>query len=73
MNGRNPQSTRQTAACARVARAKAAFTAAAQAAINSDPQAEGMATDALTELKQLQIAPPAIGGLTESARLEVER
>jgi hypothetical protein len=33
-----------------VATAKAAFTTAAQAAINGDPGAESMATDALAEL-----------------------
>ncbi len=56
------------AAWARVVTAKAAFTTAAQAAINGDPGAERMATDALaelgaarTELKQVHGAPQVIG------------
>ena len=71
-----PQSTRLNAASAHVATAKAAFTAAAQAAISGDPDAEHMAKTALaeldaarTELNRLQDAPPAIGVWAESARL----
>jgi hypothetical protein len=71
-----PQLNRLDAASARVAAAKATFTAAAQAAINGDPGAERMATDALAkldaaraDLNRLHEAPPAIGVWAESARL----
>lgn len=65
MDTPTPQVSRLDVASARVAAAKAAFTVAAQAAINGHPDAEHMAKDALAELdtardelKRLQDAPP---------------
>jgi hypothetical protein len=75
-----PQPTRLNAASERVATAKAAFTAAAQAAINGHPDAEHMAKTALAELDAaraelncLRRAPPAVGIWAESERLAVGR
>ena len=74
-----PQSTRLSAASARVATAKA-VTVAAQAALNGDPGAGRMATEALAEpdaarsdLNRLQNAPPAVGIWAEYARFSEEQ
>lgn len=67
MDTPTPQPSHLNAACARVAAAKAAFTVAAQAAIDGSPDAEHMAKTALAELNtaraklnQLQDAPSAV-------------
>ena len=48
------QPSHLSTASARLATAKAAFTVAAQAAVNGDAGADRMATDALAELNQAQ-------------------
>ena len=67
---------RLNSASTRVAAAKAAFTAAAQAAISGDPNAERMSMDALAELYaaradllRLHGAPVPQGMWAESARI----